>query len=107
MEQYIFNNLRSTLPMIKVIKLLLIAMLLCVSRSCTKENSQKCEKWEVTYESFNIGACIDFSCGGRRTVQLFFCDKDLANARPGNTIIISQDQCCKKTMTFIRFIDYL
>lgn len=73
--------------------------------SCTKEKSPKCEKWEVTYESFNIGGCIDFSCGGKRTVQLIFCDKALENAGPGKTIITSEDQCCKKTMTFIRFIE--
>ena len=85
----------------RIIKLLFTAILFFFS-SCKKNKLPVCEKWEVKYEYFNIGACIDFSCAGSRTMQLNFCDKDLEEAKVGYTKIVSQDQCCKRTMTFIR-----
>ena len=72
--------------------------------SCSKISLPKCEEWEVTDAKFSMGGCIDWSCGGSRTLQLIFCADALNEAKAGNTVIISEDQCCKKTRTFVRFI---
>ena len=71
--------------------------------TCAKTSLQ-CEKWEVKYENFSLNGCLDLSCAGSRTMQLNFCGDALKNAGVGNTEIISEDQCCKKTMTYMRLI---
>ena len=87
----------------KLTYLLAVILLLAIS-GCSKVSLPKCEEWEITDEKFSMGGCIDWSCGGRRTYQLTFCGSSLDNAKAGNTIVISEDQCCKKTRTFVRFI---
>ena len=72
--------------------------------ACSKASLPNCEEWEITDEKFSTGGCIDWSCGGRRIYQLIFCGNSLDNAKSGNTIVISEDQCCKKTRTFVRYI---
>jgi hypothetical protein len=86
------------------VKFLLAAILFLAVSSCSKENLPKCEKWEVTDEGVLLNGCIiDLGCG-TRTLQLDFCGDGLKDAKAGNTIILSEDQCCKKTRTFERFI---
>ena len=87
-----------------MIKNSLAAIVLLTFSACSKENPPQCEEWEVTDARYNVGGCIDFSCAGSRTLQLSFCGDDLKDAKTGNTVIISEDQCCKKTRTFKRFI---
>ena len=72
--------------------------------STCKKESLKCEEWEVEDAKHNIGGCIDWSCAGSRSYHLIFCGESLKEARAGNTIVLSEDQCCKRTRTFIRFI---
>ncbi|MGH2563002.1 MAG: hypothetical protein ACRDE5_00720, partial [Ginsengibacter sp.] len=83
------------------------ASIVCTFSSCTKQTTD-CEVWEVTYgspEGGTIGSCgIDLNCGDHRTLQLLFCGDRLKDAKAGNTIIINDDSCCTKTMTFNRFI---
>lgn len=86
------------------VKVILTVSIILTFTSCTKEKEAQCEEWEVEYEKFNIGGCNDFSCSGSRTVQLIFCGSSLKDAKAGNIITTSEDQCCKKTMTFKRFI---
>ena len=90
--------------MIAITKVSLVAILLLAFLACSKYNPPECEKWEVVDEGHNIGGCIDFGCVGR-TYQLFFCGDALENAKAGNTITLSEDQYCKKTRTFVRFIE--
>jgi hypothetical protein len=87
-----------------IIMVSLAAILFMALSSCSKEDPPQCERWEVVDEGFNIGGCIDWSCAGSRTLQLDFCGNALKDAKAGNIIILSEDQCCKKTMTFKRFI---
>jgi uncharacterized 2Fe-2S/4Fe-4S cluster protein (DUF4445 family) len=65
----------------------------------------KCEKWEVEDAAHTIGGCIDLSCGGKRTLYLNFCGSALTDAKEGNTIVLSEDNCCKRTRTFVRRIE--
>jgi len=81
----------------------LSATLFLAVSSCSKENLPGCERWEVTDEHFT-GGCIDLSCSGSRTLQLDFCGEGLKDAKIDNTVILSEDQCCKRTRTFKRFI---
>jgi hypothetical protein len=82
----------------------LSAILSLAVSSCSKENPPPCEEWEVEEERFNIGGCNNWGCAGSRTYQLSFCGDALKNANAGNIMILSEDQCCKKTLTFKRFI---
>ena len=73
--------------------------------SCSKDDSRKCELWEVKdqeHSTVSSSCGINWSCGGSRTLQLYFCDAALQDASVGNTVILSDDPCCKKTRTFIR-----
>ncbi len=72
--------------------------------TCSKEKPPACEEWEVEDAGFNVGACNTFSCVGSRTLQLIFCRDALKDAKAGNEIILSEDQCCIRTRTFKRFI---
>jgi len=81
-----------------------VLIMLFTLSSCSKINLPQCEEWEVVIERFNIGGCIDWSCAGSRTLQLSYCGAALKDAKAGNTITTSEDQCCKKTLTFKRFI---
>ena len=85
-------------------KILLGAIMVFSFSACSKESPPECEEWEIVDERANIGGCIDFSCSGSRTLQLIFCGSSLKDAKAGNTIVTSQDQCCLKTRTFKRFI---
>jgi hypothetical protein len=87
-----------------LIKVSLAAILLLAFSASSKENPHECEEWEVVIERFNIDGCIDWSCAGSRTLQLSYCGDALKDAKVGNTVILSEDQCCKKTLTFKRFI---
>ena len=93
-----------TLMIIIIIMVSLTAILFMALSSCSKEDPRQWERWEVVDEGFNIGGCIDWSCVGSRSLQLDFCGDALKDAKAGNIIILSEDQCCKKTMTFKRFI---
>ena len=88
-------------------RLLMAALTLWGICSCTKTKTD-CELWEVMYEGTltgPVGTCsIDLSCSGSQTMQSTFCGDALQNAKEGNTITVSEDQCCKKTMTFKRLI---
>jgi hypothetical protein len=89
------------------LKVLFAALIVSPFFSCTKE-SHDCELWEVTYDSYGggtIGGCgINLNCSGSRTVQLIFCGDQLKDATANNTVTVSKDQCCVRTMTFNRFI---
>ncbi len=87
-----------------MMKTLIIASIIVIFSSCSKENPPPCEEWEVVYEKNNIGGCNDLGCAGSRTLQLIFCGDALKDAKTGNTVITSEDQCCRKTMTFNRFV---
>ncbi len=89
------------------LKVLLAAILLLTFSACSKENPPQCEEWEIVDERFNIGGCNGYGCSGSRTLQLIFCGEALKDAKAGNTIILSEDQCCKKTRTFTRFIQFI
>lgn len=85
--------------------LIIIANLVFYLLGCRKYNPPACEKWEVKDERFNVGGCIDWSCSGRNTLSLNFCGEALKDAKAGNTITLSEDNCCKKTRTFVRLIE--
>ncbi len=84
-------------------KILLISAMVLTLFSC-KKTAVQCEEWEVTEEKFGNGGCIDLSCTGDRTLQLIFCEASLKDAKTGNTITLSEDQCCKRTRTFNHFV---
>jgi hypothetical protein len=86
------------------IKALRAAILLLTFSACSKESLPKCEKWEVQDEGSLKGGCfIDLGCESH-TLQLSFCGDALKDAKAGNTITLSEDDCCKKTRTFVRIV---
>ncbi len=91
---------------ITIAEVILAAIFLLAFSACSKESSPKCEKWEVEDVGTiinNTGCGITLDCG-RKTLQLSFCGDDLKDASAGNTILLSEDDCCRKTRTFIRLI---
>jgi len=89
---------------IAITKVSIAVILLLTISGCSKYNPPECEKWEVVDDGQVINGCIDFGCLGR-TYQLLFCGDALKDAKAGNTITLSEDQCCRKTRTFVRFIE--
>jgi hypothetical protein len=77
---------------IAITKVSMLFVLLLAFSACSKSKSSKCEKWEVVDEG--IMACADLSCIGR-THQLSFCGDALKDAKVGNMITLSEDDCCK------------
>jgi hypothetical protein len=93
---------------IAALRMLAIVLFIFTFSSCSKVSSQ-CEEWEVTDERFGIGAgngsCeIDLGCIGSRALNLVFCGDGLKDAKAGNTIVISDDGCCRLTRTFKRLL---
>ena len=70
--------------------------------ACGKFKDSDCELWEVTDREYSVSGCIDWSCGGSRTLELYFCGAARDSAFVGNTVILRDDQCCKKIRTFNR-----
>jgi len=86
------------------IKALIAAILLLAFSACSKQSLPKCEKWKVQDEAYLKGGCFaDFDCGSR-TSQLLFCGDALKDAKAGNTITLSEDDCCKKIRTFVNIV---
>ena len=81
------------------LKMLAAALIILVFSSCTKETSH-CEEWEVTDEPVVYGSCILDLCSGRGTFKLVLCRDGLKDAKPGNTVVISDDGCCRWYRTF-------
>ena len=89
---------------ISTLKMLAAALIILIFSSCTKETSH-CEEWEVTDESSVYGNCTIDLCGGNTgNLNLIFCGDGLKDAKPGNTVIISDDGCCRLTRTFKRLV---
>ncbi len=82
-------------------RMLVIILFVFTFSSCKKVSSQ-CEEWEVTDERSGIGSgcVIDLGCGGSKTLNLVFCGDGLKDAKQGNTVVISDDGCCRLTRTF-------
>ena len=85
-----------------ITKVSMLFILLLAFSACSKLKSLKCEKREV--EDEGIVSCVDWNCTGSQTHQLSFCGDELKDAKVGNTITLSEDDCCKKTRTFLRSI---
>lgn len=87
-------------------KTLLAAIFLLAFSACSKEIMPKCEKWEVEDAGsfINNPGCGFYSDCGRKTLQLSFCGDALKDARAGNTILLGEYNCCRKTRTFIRLM---
>ena len=78
------------------------AIILLTFTACSKYVSE-CEEWEVEHMEFITGACfISLGCGGNDTRQMFICGEALKDAKPGNSIILRENQCCRYTRRFIR-----
>jgi hypothetical protein len=88
---------------ISTLKLLAAALTILVFSSCTKETSH-CEEWEVTDEPVVYGSCVLDLCSGGGTFKLVFCGDGLKDAKTGNTVVISDDGCCRLTRTFKRLL---
>lgn len=93
---------------ISTLRMLAIILFIFTFSSC-KKVSTHCEEWEVTDDRISInsgnGTClIDLGCGGSRTLSLVFCGDGLKDAKPGNTVVISDDGCCRLTRTFKRLL---
>jgi hypothetical protein len=85
------------------IQILITLILLLAVTSCSKQ-SVKCETWQIEDDgTLKEGCILDFSCGSK-TLNLTFCGDELKNAKAGNTIILSEDDCCKKTRTFVKLV---
>jgi len=88
--------------LILALKILAAALIILIFSSCTKEASH-CEEWEVMDEYSVNGSCL--LCGGsNKTLNLVFCGDGLKDARSGNTVVISDDGCCRLTRTFKRLL---
>ncbi len=88
---------------ISILKMLIIALIILIFSSCKKEKSH-CEEWEVTDEHTIYGNCLLDLCGGDGTYKLVFCGNGLKDAKPGNTVVTSDDGCCRLTRTFKRLL---
>ncbi|HEY0678870.1 MAG TPA: hypothetical protein VGD17_11325 [Chitinophagaceae bacterium] len=82
-----------------------IFIILFLTLSCKKIKPYNCQLWEVTDAKSNAGNCIDWSCAGIRTYNLYFCNDGLKDAIPGNVVVLSEDDCCRRTRTFNRRIE--
>jgi len=91
---------------IAITKVSMLFILLLAFSACSKLKLPKCEKWEVVDEGILVGqgCVIDLSCGSHHTHQLSFCGDALKDAKVGNKISLGEDDCCKKTRTFVRLI---
>ncbi len=88
---------------ISTLKMLTAALIILIFSSCTKETKNHCEEWEVTDEYSIIGACT--FCGGTNTtLTQVFCGDSLKDAIAGNTIVLSDDGCCRLIRTFQHLI---
>ncbi len=87
---------------ISILEMLAIILIISTFSSCSKVSSQ-CEEWEVTDEYSIYGSCL--LCGGSpKTLNLVFCGDGLKDAKAGNTVVISDDGCCRLTRTFKRLL---
>src|SRR5450631_2007013 len=87
---------------ISTLKMLAAALIILIFSSCTKETSH-CQEWEVTDELSVYGSCT--MCGGvTGTFNLVFCGDGLKDAKPGNTVVLSDDGCCRRIRTFKRLV---
>jgi H+/gluconate symporter-like permease len=92
---------------ISTLKMLAVALIILIFSSCTKETSH-CQEWEVTDERSVYGSCqIDLCGGSTGTFNLVFCGDGLKDAKPGNTVVISDDRCCRLIRTFKRLVQSL
>ncbi|HEY5408066.1 MAG TPA: hypothetical protein VIJ92_13310 [Ginsengibacter sp.] len=90
---------------ISILKMLAIILFIFTFSSC-KKVSNHCEEWEVTDEYSVYGNCF-FCDGNNRTLTLVFCGDGLKDAKAGNTIVMSDDGCCRFTRTFKRLVGTL
>jgi len=88
---------------ISLLKMLATALAIFTFSSCIKVKNH-CEEWKVTDENTLNGSCPLDLCSDGSTSNIVFCGDGLKDAKPGNTIIISNDGCCTLTRTFIRMI---
>jgi hypothetical protein len=84
---------------ISALKMLAAVLIILIFSSCAKETSH-CEEWEVTDEPVVYGSCIIDLCSGGGTFKLVFCGDSSKDAKAGNTVVISDDGCCRLTRTF-------
>jgi len=88
---------------ISTLRILAVILFIFTFSSC-KKVSNHCEEWAVTDEPVAYGSCISDICGGGGTFKLVFCGDGLKDAKAGNTVVISDDGCCRLTRTFKRLV---
>jgi hypothetical protein len=88
---------------ISILKMLAAMLFIFTFSSCSKVSSH-CEEWEVTDEHTIYGTCLLDLCGGDGTYKLVFCGDGLKDAKPGNSVVINDDGCCRLTRTFKRLV---